>query len=385
MPISRFAQHLGMADTSPMSPEELKEHLARMARDLGFGLFGVAPATPPDRAEYIRAWIADGRHGGMEWLARGIDRRLDPQSVLPGARSLIVLGLAYHPPDPADPSGIAAYARGDDYHRVIEPRLRSMAAWLQSQSGAAARAYVDTGPIIERDAAARAGIGWIGKSTMLISHGLGTWFFLAAIITDAALPIDAPAPDRCGRCTRCIVACPTGAIAAPYQLDPRLCIAYLTIEHRGPIPEHLRPAIGTRIFGCDDCLAACPWNRFAQASRESALRPRPLPPLRHLLSLSRAQFDATFAGSPIRRARWEGFLRNVCIALGNSGVPSDIPALESVAASSPPPVPEHALWAIRTILARGHDSKAPPPPHKTHPLHKWPRSIPNPHRAHRCE
>lgn len=350
-----------MEDTSTVSPAELKEGLARLARELGFDLFGIAPAAAPDRAEYIRAWVAGGRHGEMEWLARGIARRLDPQLVLPGARSLIGLGVAYPPPGQTDSRGIAAYAHGADYHRIIEPRLRTLTAWLQSQAGAAARGYVDTGPIIERDAAARAGIGWIGKSTMLISRELGTWFFLAAIITDAPLPPDAPATDRCGRCTRCIDACPTGAITAPYQLDPRLCIAYLTIEHRGPIPVHLRPAIGHRIFGCDDCLAACPWNRFARASGESALIARPLPPLPHLLTLTREDFDALFAGSPIRRARWEGFLRNVCVALGNTGLPSDIPALESIAASAPQPVPEHATWAIERIRAKGPNPSPIPP------------------------
>lgn len=337
-----------------MTAAEIKAALAHRARELGFDRFGVAPASSPERAEYIRRWIAEGRHGEMAWLARGIERRLDPGLVLPGARSLIAVGLSYHVPGAPSDAGIAAYARGRDYHRIIESRLKTLAIWLQSNAGAAARPYVDTGPIIERDAAARAGIGWIGKSTMLVSQDLGTWFFIGTIITDAAIPPDPPAPDRCGKCTRCIAACPTGAITAPYQLDPRLCISYLTIEHRGPIPPHLRYAIGHRIFGCDDCLAACPWNRFAQASRETAFHPLPRPPLRQLLHLTKDEFDTMFAGSPIRRARWEGFLRNVCVALGNVGSPTDIPALTSAANTAPQPVPEHAHWAIRQIQARAH-------------------------------
>ena len=335
-----------------MTPAELKGELARLALEQGFELFGVAAASPPDRADYIREWIDGGRHGEMGWLARGIGRRLDPRLVMPGAKSIITVGLNYHTPRPEPSAEIASYARGDDYHDVVGQRLSKMAFRLHALSGAAARAYVDTGPIIERDAAARAGIGWIGKSTMLVSETLGTWFFLGAIITDIDLPPDAPAADRCGSCARCMAACPTGAITAPYQLDPRLCIAYLSIEHRGPIPEELRPAFGPRIFGCDDCLRACPWNRFAHASHEGAFQPRSLPALPDLLALTKDDFNALFSRSPIRRARWEGFLRNVCIAMGNTGGPSAIPALRAAAAASPPPVPEHAAWAIRRILLR---------------------------------
>ncbi|HPA19429.1 MAG TPA: tRNA epoxyqueuosine(34) reductase QueG [Verrucomicrobiae bacterium] len=367
-----------------MTPAEIKADLARLALELGFQRFGVARALPPDRTDFIRAWIAEGRHGEMAWLSRGIERRLDPQLVLPGAKSIVTVGLGYRTPPPERSREVAAYARGDDYHRIIEPRLRKMASLLQSLHGASARAYVDTGPIIERDAAARAGIGWIGKSTMLISETLGTWFFLGAIITDLELPPDAPATNRCGRCTRCIAACPTGAITAPYQLDPRLCIAYLSIEHRGPIPEELRPAFGARIFGCDDCLEACPWNRFALASRENAFLPHPLPPLHRLLTLTKDDFDSLFSRSPVRRARWEGFLRNVCIALGNTGDPSVIPALRAAAATAPPPVPEHAAWAIRRILrhpatqpADHRDPPPPPPAPSNPPSPKHPESIPN--------
>jgi len=341
-----------MADNPGVDAVELKSELAARARGLGFTLFGIAPAARPNREDYILEWVRAGRHGDMAWLARGIDRRLDPRLVLPGAQSLIMVGQNYHAAPPEHDPVIAAYARGSDYHAILEPRLRTLADWLGAQSGCSTRVYVDTGPLIERDAAARAGIGWIGKSTMLISETLGTHFFLGAIITDLALPPDATAADRCGRCTRCIAACPTGAIVAPYQLDPRLCISYLTIEYRGAIPEHLRPQFGNRIFGCDACLDAYPWNRFARASHEAAFQPRPLPPLRDLLRLDRDAFNALFVKSPVRRARWEGFLRNVCVALGNSGDPNDIPKLRELAAHGPPPVPEHAAWAIQRILER---------------------------------
>lgn len=320
-----------------------------MARERGFALFGVAPASPPDNPDYILGWIERGCHGDMAWLARGIHRRLHPQKVLPGARSIIMVGINYHLPRPQDQPRIAAYARGMDYHRPMETRLREMAAWLAERSGGSARAYVDTGPIIEREAAARAGLGWIGKSTMLVSQEFGTFFLLGTIIADAALPPDTPARDRCGSCARCINACPTGAIVAPYRLDPRLCISYLTIEFRGIIPEHLRAPIGDRIFGCDACLDACPWNRFARLSHESAFLPRQLPPLKELLELSKSDFETLFDKSPLRRAKWEGFLRNVCVAVGNLGDTSAIPALRRLAADGPPPVPEHAAWALRRM------------------------------------
>lgn len=330
-------------------PGALRSGLAAQAANLGFDLFGITPAAGPDRADYIRRWIALGRHGGMTWLAANIERRLDPGLALPGARCLVMLGMNYRHPAPPHQPQIAAYARGSDYHRLIEPRLKTLARWLACNAAARTRIFVDTGPLIERDAAARASLGWIGKSTMLISPRLGTHFFIAALLTDAPLPADKPAPDRCGRCVRCIHACPTGAIIAPYQLDARLCIAYLTIEHRGPIPPPLRPLVGTRVFGCDDCLDACPWNRFARASRESALAPRPLPPLKSLLRLSHDEFQSLFRHSPIRRATHEGLLRNVCIALGNTGSPDPLPELDVCAHSASPLVAEHAAWAIHRI------------------------------------
>ena len=236
---------------------------------------------------------------------------------------------------------------------MIEPKLRQLADLLQAHGGIQ-RWYVDTGPVLERDFAALAGAGWHGKSTMLIHPALGAWFFLAVILTTLPLPGDAPMPDRCGACTRCIDACPTGAITAPRQLDARRCISYLTIELKGSIPVELRPLIGDRIYGCDDCLAACPWNRFARASHEAAFAARPAVtlPLRELLSLDEAAFRALFRRSPIKRIKRRGLLRNVCVALGNVGGSDDLPALETAAADPEPLIAEHALWAMETIRAR---------------------------------
>jgi epoxyqueuosine reductase len=249
---------------------------------------------------------------------------------------------------------VARYAWGDDYHDVIAVKLGEIDRFLRDFGGQQ-KCYVDTGPILERDHAAQAGIGWHGKSTMLIDERLGTWFFLAEVLTTLELPPDKPAPDRCGTCERCIKACPTGAITAPHRLDARRCISYLTIELKGSIPLELRPLIGNRIFGCDDCLDACPWNRFAQASRETAFFARPSTTgmsLRDYLKLNDAEFRALFRNSPIKRIKRRGFLRNVCVALGNIGDLSDLPALERAAADFEPLIAEHAAWAVEQIRER---------------------------------
>jgi epoxyqueuosine reductase len=292
----------------------------------------------------------------MAWLARNQERRVDPQQVLPGARSVIVLALNYwQGPEPAPPQGkIARYAWGDDYHDLIEKKLEQLDAFLRT-AGGVQKCYVDTGPMLERDHAAAAGAGWHGKSTMLISPQLGAWFFLAEILTTLELEPDAPLPDRCGRCTRCVDACPTQAILAPHLLDARRCISYLTIELKGSIPEAMRPLIGDRIYGCDDCAAACPWNRFAQASQETAFAARPHVHgfiLRDYLALDDDQFRALFRKSPIKRIKRRGFLRNVCVALGNVGTAEDIPALERAAADPEPLIADHALWAMSDIGKR---------------------------------
>jgi epoxyqueuosine reductase len=298
----------------------------------------------------------------MEWPARNAERRTDPQQVLPGAQSVIVLGMNYWQGESAPtasgdetPRGrVARYAWGDDYHDVIAAKLDKVDQLLREYGGQQ-KCYVDTGPILERDHAAQAGIGWHGKNTMLIDERLGTWFFLAEILTTLELPADQPVQARCGTCDRCIKACPTGAITAPHRLDARLCISYLTIELKGSIPLELRALIGDRIFGCDDCLDVCPWNRFAQTSREtafSACKSTTGRSLREYLELSDAEFRQLFKNSPIKRIKRRGFLRNVCVALGNAGDVSDLPALERVAADPEPLIAEHAGWAIEQIRAR---------------------------------
>jgi epoxyqueuosine reductase len=295
----------------------------------------------------------------MDWMARGEEKRCDPQQVLPGARSVIVVSLNYWqgerttPARPGATGKIARYAWGEDYHDVILPKLERLAEFLCAQGGRQ-KLYVDTGPILERDHAAEAGIGWHGKSTMLIDSKLGTWFFLAEILTTLELPPDEPQTPRCGSCTRCITACPTGAITAPHQLDARRCISYLTIELKGSIPLELRPLIGDRIYGCDDCLEACPWNRFASASRETAFEAGPAIgiSLRDYLELDEAQFRTVFRRSPIKRIKRRGFLRNVCVALGNVGSREDLPALQEAALDPEPLIAEHATWAINRIVER---------------------------------
>ena len=336
----------------------MKTELAALATTLGFELCRIARCQPPPHAAEFRAWLDEGRAGDMTWLARNADRRTDPQEVLPGARSVVVLAVNYFQRGessvPRSMGRIARYAWGDDYHEVIEKKLRVLDEWLTARGGRQ-RCYVDTGPVLERDFAALAGAGWHGKSTMLIHPQLGTWFFLAEILTTLDLEADAPLPDRCGRCTRCIDACPTAAITAPHQLDARRCISYLTIEHKGAIPEELRPLMGDRIYGCDDCLEACPWNRFAQAGRETAFAAREFVhdwTLRDFLALDDAGFRALFQKSPIKRIKRRGFLRNVCVALGNVGTADDLPALEVAARDPEPLIAEHAAWAIGRIRAR---------------------------------
>jgi epoxyqueuosine reductase len=334
----------------------VKTALQARARELGFDVCRIARCDTPPHAVAFRTWLAEGRAGEMAWLARNEARRTDPQQVLPGARSVIVLAMNYwQGPAPSEPEGkIARYAWGDDYHDLIEQRLEQLDLLLR-EAGGVQKCYVDTGPMLERDHAAVAGAGWHGKSTMLISPQLGAWFFLAEILTTLELPPDEPLPDRCGRCTRCVEACPTQAILGPQQLDARRCVSYLTIELKGSIPEAMRPLIGDRIYGCDDCAAACPWNRFAQASTESAFAARPHVhsfTLRDYLALDDDQFRALFRKSPIKRIKRRGFLRNVCVALGNVGTLDDLPALERAAADPEPLIAEHAQWAIGRLRSR---------------------------------
>src|SRR4051794_10731872 len=254
-----------------------KDRLVARAQELGFDSCRIAKATPPRHAEQFRAWLDDGAAGDMQWMEGGAEKRCDPQQILPGARSIVVLALNYwqgNEERPRQVGRIARYAWGDDYHDLMLAKLEKLSTFL-SALGGIQKCYVDTGPVLERDHAAEAGIGWHGKSTMLIDTKLGAWFFLGEIVTTLDLAADAPQAARCGSCTRCIAACPTGAITEPHRLDARRCISYLTIELKDSIPKELRPLIGDRIYGCDDCLEACPWNRFAAASREASFAARP--------------------------------------------------------------------------------------------------------------
>ena len=344
-----------------ISRTELKQRLVSFAREIGFDSCRVAACGSAPHAEAFRNWLNEDGHGEMGYMERGEEKRCDPKKVLPDARSIVVLaknyfqgGAVHRNAATAKTGRIARYAWGDDYHDLIERGLDKIDEFLR-EFGGQQKCYVDTGPVLERDHAAEAGIGWHGKSTMLIDEQLGTWFFLAEVLTTLELPPDEPVPDRCGTCERCIKACPTGAITAPHRLDARRCISYLTIELKGSIPLELRPLIGNRIFGCDDCLDACPWNRFAQVSREAAFSARPSTvgmPLRDYLSLSDDEFRVLFRNSPIKRIKRRGFLRNVCIALGNVGDLSDLAALERATADSERLIAEHAKWAIHQIRSR---------------------------------
>ena len=356
--------------TTQVSKMQLKAQLISFARQIGFDSCRIAACDMPTHASEFREWLRQGAHGEMNYMQRGEEKRCDPQKVLSGAKSIVVLALNYFQGEgnrrspasaklrrgrqTAATGTIARYAWGDDYHDVIEAKLDKIDQFLRGFGGQQ-KCYVDTGPILERDHAAQAGIGWHGKNTMLIDEQLGTWFFLAEILTTLELPADQPVEDRCGTCERCIKACPTGAITAPHRLDARRCISYLTIELKGSIPLELRPLIGDRIFGCDDCLDVCPWNRFAQVSHETAFSARESTTgmsLREYLRLSDAEFRQLFKNSPIKRIKHRGFLRNVCVALGNAGDVSDLPALKRAAADPEPLIAEHAAWAIKQIGAR---------------------------------
>jgi epoxyqueuosine reductase len=338
-----------------MTPEALAAHVKGAGRQLGFDLVSVGPADPPDHAAAFERWLDAGHAGTMAYLERGRDRRVEPQRVLAGARSVVACALNYlQGPGVEGPTGVARYAWGEDYHSIMEPRLRALADTIERVSpGSLARAYVDTGPLLERDLAARAGLGWIGKNTMLLHPDLGSFFFIGTVLTTAELAADAPLPDRCGSCTRCLDACPTAAFVDPYVLDARRCVAYLTIEHRGPIPAELRPSVGTWAFGCDVCQDVCPWNRRAPVTGEAAFQPRVHPPLAELLLLDEAAYRDHFRGSPLKRARREGLARNAAVALGNRGSAKDVPALAEALGHADPTIRGHAAWALGRIGGAG--------------------------------
>jgi len=339
----------------------IKERIRDAALSLGFAGIGFADAAEAPHAERLRAWLSAGRHGTMRWMARDPDRRVSPRAVLSGARTVISVTVPYYRGDwPAAerdeaPRGrIARYAWGRDYHKRIRRRLRLLArAVVETCPEARWLAYVDTGPMLDRAWAERSGVGWIGKNTNVISKSRGSYSFLGEVLTDLAIEPDPPARNHCGTCARCIAACPTGAIVGPYQLDARRCISYLTIEHRGSIPLELRSAIGTRIFGCDDCQEVCPWNRFAVKTEDPDFADRPdqqTPELIPLLSLDEDSFRARYQGTAILRAKRSGFARNVAIALGNLGDPRSVTPLARALAEDPEPlVRGHAAWALGRI------------------------------------
>ena len=352
-----------------MARHTLAQRIKERARALGFTAAAIVPPAPGEHERYYRAWLDAGHHAEMAYLARpdAVARRADLSRTVPNAQSVVVVTANYHtrhlPPEILhDPSRgiIASYAWGLDYHDLLTPRLYDLQAWIASQAGEAVRgrAYVDTGPVLERALAARGGLGFIGKNTCLIHPDRGSYFFIGEIILDCALPFDDPSPrGTCGRCTRCLSACPTEAFPAPRVLDSRLCISYLTIELKGEIPVELRPKLGNRIFGCDICQEVCPYNRrFAIPTGEPAFRAtleRAAPPLLELIALDEGAFRERFRGSPVRRAKRRGLLRNVCVALGNWGDPAAVPALQRARRDSEPLIRRHADWALAQIAAKG--------------------------------
>jgi epoxyqueuosine reductase len=337
-----------------VTPAALATRIKATGRALGFDLVAIGPAAAPTHGPEFEAWLDAGYAGTMAYLARGRARRLDPAAVLPGARSVIAVALNYYQgPAAPGPAHVARYAWGDDYHAVMEPRLAALVADLRAaEPDAGARAYVDTGPVLERDVAARAGLGWIGKNTMLLHPALGSYFFIGVILTTAELAADPALPDRCGTCTRCLDACPTQAFVAPYVLDARRCISYLTIEHRGPIPVDLRPAAAGWAFGCDVCQDVCPWNRRAPLTAEAAFAARDLPALTEWVALTDDHAWSRLRGSPLRRARRTGLARNAAVALGNAGDRDAEPALRAALREADADVAEHAGWALERLQER---------------------------------
>ncbi len=331
--------------------ERIKQELAEHAAKLGFEAFGVVALPVELRRDYFQRWIATGQHGEMSWMEGNTSRRLQPETIVPEARSILCFGMNYNQPPPPARGVVARYALGKDYHKLIYKRLKQLCAQLR-QHGGVNKPYVDTGPVLEKPLAALAGLGWQGKHTVLIHPKFGNWLFLGVIITTLEIPADDPGTDRCGSCSRCITACPTDAITAPYQLDARRCIAYLTIEHKGAIPLELRRGIGDRIFGCDICLEVCPWNRWASATREARFAAVDFPDPSTILNWTDDDFHNRFAGTPIARLGLERLQRNACVVLGNIGTAIDRDRLRQLLTQMTPLVHEHALWAIDEIERR---------------------------------
>jgi epoxyqueuosine reductase len=338
--------------------------VAAQARTLGFDALGVcAPDAIPDAPARLRAFLDSGRHGEMAWLADRPDRRADPRAMWNEVKSVIMLGVNYGPDaDPrailaqSDRGAISVYAQGDDYHDVIKARLKQLARWLVATAGGEVKVFVDTAAVMEKPLAHASSLGWQGKHTNLVSREFGSWLFLGAIFTTLELPRDEPERDSCGSCRACLDACPTAAFPAPYQLDARRCISYLTIEHKGPIPHEFRASLGNRIYGCDDCLAACPWNKFAQAGREAKLAARDglrAPGLAELVRLDDPSFRALFTKSPVKRVGRDRFIRNVLIAIGNSGDAGMAGMAERLLGDPNPVVRGAAVWALAQLMPPG--------------------------------
>jgi len=344
--------------------QELREQLKAEAERLGFAAFGIAHAgAAPLAGERLRAWLAEGCHGDMLWMADTAERRAAPQGLWPEVRSVVMLGLPYTPSvdparnrDRAELGTISVYALGQDYHDLIKRRLKQLAGWLVGAAGGPGKAdvkvFVDTAPVLEKPLAEAAGLGWQGKHTNLVSREHGSWLFLGAIYTNLALIPSGGRQPSCGSCDACQTACPTQAFPAPYRLDARRCISYLTIENKGPIPYEFREAIGNRIYGCDDCLAACPWNKFARAANELAFQPRAelvAPELADLLDLDDAAFRQVFAGSPVKRIGRDRLVRNALIAAGNSGNPALLAKVTPLLDDPNEVVREAAAWAAERL------------------------------------
>ncbi len=349
--------------SSSIDMNELRSRLAHEARALGFDAIGItAPGTIERAGRHFLDFIASGAHGDMDWLAAQPERRIDPRGLWPEVRSVVMLGVNYGPDQ--DPlailarrthAAISVYAQGDDYHDLIKKRLKALARWLVATAPSDVKVFVDTAAVMEKPLAQTAGLGWQGKHTNLVSREFGSWLFLGAIYTTLELPRDEAEHDHCGSCRACLEICPTAAFPAPYKLDARRCISYLTIENKGQIPRAFRKAIGNRIYGCDDCLAACPWNKFAQAGREAKLAPRDelrAPSLAELARLDDAAFRALFTKSPIKRIGRDRFLRNVLIAIGNSGDAALAEEARRLLADASPLVRGAAVWALGRLMAR---------------------------------
>jgi epoxyqueuosine reductase len=346
-----------------LSATDLKAALAREAGALGFDCVGVTdPEAIAEAGRHFREFLDSGGHGDMDWLAAGPERRTDPRVLWSGVRSVIMLGVNYGPDENPleilqrrELGAISVYAQGDDYHDLIKKRLKALARWLVAASGDEVKVFVDTAAVMEKPLAQAAGLGWQGKHTNLVSREFGSWLFLGAIFTASDLPRDAADEDHCGSCNACQDICPTAAFPAPYKLDARRCISYLTIENKGPIPREFRKAIGNRIYGCDDCLAVCPWNKFAQTGREAKLAARAelrAPSLLELVRLDDGAFRALFAKSPVKRVGRDRFIRNVLIAIGNSNQAALAPEAERLLADASPLVRGAAVWALSQLMAR---------------------------------